>query len=94
MSNKGALLSSNIYRSKKDIEYIYPNAKIRIKQLDEYEIEVSTDKFARAVYLNPHNNNIVLSDNYFDLLPGFPTRIVSSKPIKAKDIEIMCVNNK
>lgn len=94
LSNKGALLSTNIYRLKKDIEYIYPNAKIRIKQLDEYEIEVSTDKFARAVYLNPHNNNIVFSDNYFDLLPGFPTRIVSSKPIKAKDIEVMCVNNK
>ncbi len=91
---KGNLLSSNIYRSRKDKEFNYPKANIQIKKISDYEFEVSTDRFARAIYLNPHNNDIVFSDNYFDLLPNSSVRIVSSKPVNVKDIEIMCVNYK
>ena len=90
---QGNQLSSNIYRSKKDKEYSYPKANVQIKQIGDCELEISTDKFARGVYLNPHDNSIIFNDNYFDLLPDYPLHIVSSKPVKVSDIEIMCVNN-
>ena len=90
---KGKLLSSNIYRSKKDKEFKYPNVNIKLNQISDWELEISSDKFARAVHLNLHDNDVVFSDNYFDLLANTTIHISSSKPIKVEDIEIECVNN-
>lgn len=90
---KGKLLSSNIYRSKKDKEFKYPKANIKLNQINDCELEISSDKFARAVYLNPHDNDVVFSDNYFNLLANTTIHISSSKPIKIEEIEIECVNN-
>lgn len=90
---KGNLLSMNVYRSKKDKEFSYPKANIELKQISDTEFEVSTDNFARAIYLNAHDNEIVLSDNYFDLLPNSKIRITTSKPINIKNVDVMCVNN-
>ena len=89
----GNLLSTNIHRFLKDKEYKYQKTDIKLKQINDCEFEASCDAFARAVYLNAHDNEVVFSDNYFDLLSNSPIKITSSKPIKVKDIEIMCVNN-
>jgi len=35
-----------------------------------FKVSLSTDKFARAVYLSVPDGDGVFSDNYFDLLPG------------------------
>ncbi len=89
----GKLLSSNIYHFLKDKNYKYPTATIKMKQISEYEFEISSDNFARAVYLNAHDYEVVFSDNYFDLLANRPIRIIATKPIKVENIEVMCVNN-
>lgn len=90
---KGNILSSNIYRFLKDKNYKYPKTNIKLKQISDNEFEVSCNKFARAVYLNAHDNEVVFSDNYFDLLPNNKVRITTSKPTKIKNIEVMCINN-
>ena len=87
------LLSSNIYRLKKDREYKYSKTNIKVTQVNYKELEISSSNFVRGLYLIAHDNEIVFSDNYFDLLPNKPVRVSASKSINAKDIELMCVNN-
>jgi len=36
----------------------------------EYTLKLTTDHFARGVYVNFTNSDATLSGNYFDLLPG------------------------
>ena len=90
---EGNLLFSNIYRLNKDKEYSYPKVDIMLTQISDNEFEIEAGRFARGVYLNPHDNEVVFSDNYFDLLADTPIRITTSKPVNVNDIEIMCVNN-
>jgi beta-mannosidase len=40
-----------------------------------FKVTLSTDKFARAVYLSAPNHNGFFTDNYFDLLPGRPVAV-------------------
>lgn len=87
------LLSSNIYRLKKDKKYKYQKANIEVTQISDNELEVKSSTFVRGLYLNVYSNDIVFSDNYFDLIPNKAKRVVSSKAIRAEDIELMCVNN-
>ena len=90
---QGNLLSSNVYKMKKDKDIKYPKVNIQIKQIGDSEFEISTDNFARAIYFNPHDNEAVFSNNFFDLMPKEVLRITSSKPLKVDEIEVMCVNN-
>ena len=86
------LVSRNIYRNKKDKDCEYPEVNISIRKLSSNKFEIKADNFFRGLYLNPHNNDVVLSDNFFDLLKG-ETKIVSTNiDIDPKDFEIMYVH--
>lgn len=86
------LVSRNIYRNKKDKDYEYPEANISIEKLTPNKYEIKANNFVRALYLNPHNNEVVFSDNFFDLLKE-ETKIVSTNiDINPTDIEIMYVH--
>ncbi|MBA4405929.1 beta-mannosidase [bacterium] len=66
------LLSENIMYLKqpKDLILEKPEIKMGIaKNAEGYEIELSTDKLAKDVYLNMDQDGF-FTDNYFDLLPG------------------------
>ena len=86
------LLSRNIYRNKKDKDYEYPEIKVSVKKLAPNKYEISANNFVRSLYLNPHNNRVIFSDNFFDLLKG-ETKVVSTNiDINPSDIEIMYVH--
>lgn len=66
------LLSENIMYLKqpKDLSLEKPEIRMNIfKNADGYEIELSTDKLAKDVYLSMDQDGF-FTDNYFDLLPG------------------------
>ena len=87
------LLSRNIYRNKKDKDVNYPRVNISIKKLGKCQYQISADNFVRGLYLNPHNNNVIFSDNYFDILKEEAVIISSNMDIDIEDIELMSVNN-
>ena len=90
---KGNLLSRNIYRNKKDKDVNYPKANISIKKLGKCQYQITADNFVRGLYLNPHNNNVVFSNNYFDILKEETITISSNIDIDINNIELMSVNN-
>jgi hypothetical protein len=48
--------------------------EIEVKQLRDRWLEVSSPVFAHAVHTEDHGHELI-SDNWFDLLPGTPVRI-------------------
>ncbi|WP_312089682.1 glycosyl hydrolase 2 galactose-binding domain-containing protein [Chryseobacterium sp.] len=66
----------------KDLKLLKPNIKIR--KISATEIEVSTDVFAKDIYLI---GNTHFSDNFFDLLPETAKKIKLSVPLEK--IEVM-----
>ncbi len=64
----------------KDLELPLP--KIKIKKISEFAFEISTDLLAKNVYIKQGDEELKLSDNFFDLLPGEKKVIVvESGPI-------------
>ncbi len=67
----------------KDMHYRKPQLTTAVTPVaDGYNVSVSTDIFARAVFLKTKGINDFFADNYFDLLPG-QTRTIhvrTSKP--------------
>ena len=61
----------------KDLKLLQPDIKIR--KISPTEIEISTDKLAKDIYLIGDTH---FSDNFFDLLPGTSKRITLSKPLE------------
>lgn len=86
------LLSENYLIDKKDKEIDYPKATITVSQISENEFEITADTFVRGLYLVA-NNDVVFSDNYFNLLPSISKKIITNTNIDINDLEIMCVNN-
>ena len=69
----------------KDMAYKKPNLSISFATMpDGFSVTVSTDLFARAVYLKTKGISDFFSDNYFDLLPGQSRTIHvrTSKPLQ------------
>ncbi len=62
-----------------------PKVKIGIKQTGANEIELTTGKLAKSVWLLLPGTNNAFSDNYFDLLPG-EKRIVQVKTADLKNM--------
>ncbi|MET3538612.1 beta-mannosidase [Chryseobacterium limigenitum] len=71
-------LSENHYffRKPKDLKLTKPN--IKIKKISSLQIEISTDVYAKDVYLMGDNH---FSDNFFDLFPNDSRIITFSKPM-------------
>ena len=62
----------------KHLQLPKPTFKVDIKPLDRgrsFEIVIISDKFAKAVKLSVNGVDAILSDNYFDLLPGVPKKV-------------------
>jgi beta-mannosidase len=69
----GKPVSSNEYFFAPYKNLIMPTPRITtdiVPAKGAFKVVLSTDKFARAVYLSLPDHDGVFSDNYFDLLPG------------------------
>nr|WP_280748830.1 glycoside hydrolase family 2 protein [Parabacteroides sp. PF5-9] len=70
--NSGKTYSNNYFLSRyKDIEF--PKADIRMSSVangDGYDVTLSSQTFARGLFLSIEGIDNFFSDNYFDLLPG------------------------
>lgn len=80
------VVSNNYFLSRfKDIDFL--KAKIRMDSKavgDGFDVTVSSDVFARGVFLSLEGIDNFFSDNYFDLIPGEPKTIhVTTKLDKA-----------
>lgn len=86
----GRSLASNSFSFKepKDLELEKPNIKITAaKNSTGYKLQLSTNKYAKDVYLNLNNTEGFFTDNYFDLMPG-EVKIIELKTAKEiNDIE-------
>lgn len=62
-----------------------------------YEVTVSADKFARAVYLSVADNESVYSDNYFDVQPKSSVQVQVRTRLSAEafngSLRLTCLNN-
>jgi beta-mannosidase len=74
--------SNHFFVKPKDLKLTKPN--IKIKKISATEIEISTNVFAKDVYLMGDTH---FSDNFFDLLPKTSKKITLSKPLK--NVEVM-----
>lgn len=84
----------------KEMSYHKPNITTSITPVENgYEVKVSTDCFARAVFMKIKGIDNFFSDNYFDLLPhsSRTIHVRSSKDLETfrKELEVTSlVNNK
>ena len=73
----GEVITNNYFFDRyKDIDF--PKADIQMTSVpagDGYDVTVSSDVFARGVFLSIDGIDNFFSDNYFDLLPGEPVTI-------------------
>jgi beta-mannosidase len=85
LKNGKNVLSSSIFYfvEPKDLSLGKPEIKMSIsKKKDVYEIELTSDKLAKDIYLSTDADGF-FNDNYFDLLPG------ESKKIEFRSGEII-----
>lgn len=81
-SEKDAKFQKLFFFSKpKDLKLLQPDIKIR--KISPTEIEISTDKLAKDIYLIGDTH---FSDNFFDLLPGTSKKITLSKPLEKVEL--------
>ena len=60
----------------KELSLSHPEIASEIVQTrDGFRITVSSDRFAKAVYLSATDHDGFFSDNYFDLIPGKPVAV-------------------
>lgn len=69
----GATISTNqyLFDAFKNLTFPTPTVTTEVTpNRGGFKIVLTSDKFARAVYLSVPNHDGVFTDNYFDLLPG------------------------
>ncbi|NNT70644.1 glycoside hydrolase family 2 protein [Flavobacterium sp. IMCC34852] len=64
----------------KDLQLNQPN--IQLTKIDELTYEITTDVLTKNVYLSAAEE-VIFSDNFFDILPGQKLQIKLSKPVKS-----------
>ena len=89
----GNLLSNTFYQKKKDKEIHYLVPQIEIKRIDDYSFIVKTNYYSKGIYIEPHDNRCVLTDNYFNLLPNQEMVISSTHKIDYSKLEVKCLND-
>jgi beta-mannosidase len=83
-------LAENNYYFSKPKDLALPAASISYdikKQGDLYMVTLSATHLTRYVNLAVGDENIVFSDNYFDLLPGRPRQITFSSALSLKQVK-------
>ena len=83
----------------KDIQWPCPAIKFEISRQDSVNgkyrtiLDITASKFARCVYISLGNEeNCVISDNYFDILPGGSKRVVIESNRELNDSELKVLN--
>ena len=92
LDEKGNVLSNNFYQKLKDKDLHYKMPHLKMERIDDRSFTLETDYFAKNIYIEPHDNNCVLSDNYFNLLPKQKIVITSSNPLDYEKMEIRFLN--
>jgi len=91
--DKGLEIARNLFFFVDPKEDYFPKANIKLKVSDN-KIQITSDNFARFVHVHIKNEQIIFSDNWFDLLPN-ETKIItanSKNKINPKQIEILGLN--
>jgi beta-mannosidase len=89
----GKIVSSNEYFFRPFKELLLPQPKITAdvtRARDGFSVSLSSDRFARAVYLSIPGHTGFFVDNYFDLLPG---RVVNVEFRTEDNISVAEVQN-
>ena len=95
----GKVYDNNYYLGKqKEMNYPKVNLTTEVQPMaGGYEVTVSSDKFARAVFLSIADNESLYSDNYFDIQPNgsVKVQVITQLPIdKFKEsLKLTCLNN-
>lgn len=90
LTTKGAPAYTNNYFLLKQKEVNYPKATIArtIRPVGGgYEVTLSSDNFARAVFLATGDVNSSFTDNYFDILPGESVTVTVSTTLPQATFE-------
>ncbi len=92
-----SVLSSNIFYFlyPKDLKLPEVKLNVEVSENNEKLIKISSNNLAKGVYLNIPDQEVVFSDNYFDLLPGEEKQITISGEGKfnTDSLQIMYLNN-
>ena len=88
----GNLLSNNFYQKLKDKDLHYKLPHLKVTKINDKSFSLETDYFTKDIYIEPHDNNCVLSDNYFNLLPNQKVIITSTHPLDFEKMEIRSLN--
>jgi beta-mannosidase len=88
----GNFLSENFYQPWKDKDVVYEKPNLTIEKLDEYSFAIKTDTYTKNIYIEAHDNEAVLSDNYFHLLQGQRKVVTATKKLDFEKMEITTLN--
>lgn len=89
---EGNLLSENFYQRSKDAEIVYEKPRLKVEKIDGYSFAITTDTYTKNIFIEAHDNEAVLSDNYFHLLKGQRKVVASTKELDFEKMEIMTLN--
>ena len=92
MDRKGNMLSENFYQYWKDSELEYEKPNLTVEKLDEYSFAITTDTYTKNIFIEAHDNEAVLSDNYFHLLKGPRKVVTATAKLDFDKMEIMTLN--
>jgi beta-mannosidase len=84
--------------NQKDMRFLDPDIFFDVKESGDYkEITLTSDVFARAVYVSVKDSELVhFSDHFFDLYPGEPSTVKVKINMSAEELasrlQYNCVN--
>ena len=90
LNSEGKVLAKNsfFFKEPKDLDLERPDIKISaVRNSGGYELKLSTNKFAKDVYLSFNNEKGFFTDNYFDLFPGEVKMVKLNTANEIKDID-------
>ncbi len=90
LNSEGKVLAKNsfFFKEPKDLDLEKPNIKITtFRNSDGYGLKLTTNKYAKDVYLSFNNEKGFFTDNYFDLFPGEDKVIELKTANEIKDID-------
>lgn len=89
VSSENEMLSENRYFFEEERNLNLPKAEVKYflePSSEGYKVTLTTDKFAKYVYLSSDNDDIFIADNYFDLDAGESKTVIIET--KSQDIDV------
>ena len=87
-----------IFVNQRNVSFLDPDISFTVKESDDYkEITLTSDVFARAVYMSVKDSGLLhFSDNFFDLHPEEPYIVKVKTDMSAEELasrlQCNCVN--